>query len=100
MDICGGGAVNRCRIRLQHRMKNGEFTPWGLSWRARITQLWAHGCNLGAYMAQLTPDVAYEQLKRIAGWQLTEEAQRRGGVSWVRPSGRFWRRLPRCIPMR
>jgi TnpA family transposase len=37
----------------------------------------AHGCNLGAYtMAQLTPDVTYEQLKRIADWQLTEEAQR------------------------
>ncbi len=27
-------------------------------------------------MAQLTPDVTYEQLKRIADWQLTEEAQR------------------------
>jgi TnpA family transposase len=37
----------------------------------------AHGCNLGAYtMAQLTPDVTYEQLKRIGDWQLTEEAQR------------------------
>jgi len=37
----------------------------------------AHGCNLGAYtMAQLTPDVTYEQLKRIADWQLTEDTQR------------------------
>jgi Tn3 transposase DDE domain len=37
----------------------------------------AHGCNLGAYtMAQPTPDVTYEQLKRIADWQLIEEAQR------------------------
>jgi TnpA family transposase len=27
-------------------------------------------------MAQLTPDVTYEQLKRIADWQLTEDTQR------------------------
>jgi hypothetical protein len=27
-------------------------------------------------MAQVTPDVTYEQLKRISDWQLTEEAQR------------------------
>ena len=37
----------------------------------------AHDCNLGIYtMAKLTPDVTYEQLKRIGDWQLTEEAQR------------------------
>jgi hypothetical protein len=42
-----------------------------------LAAVMAHGCNLGAYtMAQLTPDVTYEQLKRIADWQLTEEAQR------------------------
>jgi Tn3 transposase DDE domain len=45
---------------------------------AVLAAVMAHGCNLGAYtMAQLTPDVTYEQLKRIADWQLTEEAQRR-----------------------
>ena len=44
---------------------------------AALAAVMAHGCNLGAYtMAQLTPDVTYEQLKRIADWQLTEEAQR------------------------
>jgi hypothetical protein len=44
---------------------------------AVLAAIMAHGCNLGAYtMAQLTPDVTYEQLKRIADWQLTEEAQR------------------------
>jgi len=44
---------------------------------AVLAAVMAHGCNLGAYtMAQLTPDVTYEQLKRIADWQLTEEAQR------------------------
>jgi hypothetical protein len=44
---------------------------------AVLAAVMAHGCNLGAYtMAQLTPDVSYEQLKRIADWQLTEEAQR------------------------
>jgi TnpA family transposase len=44
---------------------------------AVLAAVMAHGCNLGAYtMAQLTPDVTYEQLKRIGDWQLTEEAQR------------------------
>lgn len=44
---------------------------------AVLAAVMAHGCNLGAYtMAQLTPDITYEQLKRIADWQLTEEAQR------------------------
>jgi hypothetical protein len=44
---------------------------------AVLAAVMAHGCNLGAYtMAQLTLDVSYEQLKRIADWQLTEEAQR------------------------
>jgi TnpA family transposase len=42
-----------------------------------LAAVMAHGCNLGVYtMGQLTPDVTYEQLKRIADWQLTEEAQR------------------------
>src|SRR6201997_4548012 len=44
---------------------------------AVLAAVMAHGCNLGVYtMAQLTSDVTYEQLKRIADWQLTEEAQR------------------------
>jgi TnpA family transposase len=44
---------------------------------AVLAAVMAHGCNLGPYtMAQLTPDVTYEQLKRIGDWQLTEEAQR------------------------
>src|SRR5215472_3942665 len=44
---------------------------------AVLAAVMAHGCNLGAYtMAQLTPGVTYDQLKRIADWQLTEEAQR------------------------
>ncbi|MGO9062918.1 MAG: transposase [Candidatus Binataceae bacterium] len=44
---------------------------------AVLAAVMAQGCNLGAYtMAQLTPDVTYEQLKRIGDWQLTEEAQR------------------------
>jgi len=44
---------------------------------AVLAAVMAHGCNLGAYtMAQLTPDLTYEQLKRIGDWQLTEEAQR------------------------
>jgi ferredoxin len=35
--------------------------------RPVLAAVMAHGCNLGAYtMAQLTPDVTYEQLKRIA----------------------------------
>jgi len=35
-----------------------------------LAAIMADGCNLGAYtMAQLTPDVTYEQLKRIADWQ-------------------------------
>ncbi len=42
---------------------------------AVLAAVMAHGCNLAAYtMAQLTPDVTYEQLKRIGDWQLTEEA--------------------------
>jgi hypothetical protein len=45
-------------------------------WTVVLAAVMAHGCNLGAYtMAQLTPYVNYEQLKRIADWQLTEEAQ-------------------------
>jgi len=44
---------------------------------AVLAAVMAHGCNIGAYtMAQLIPDVTYEQLKRIGDWQLTEEAQR------------------------
>jgi TnpA family transposase len=44
---------------------------------AVLAAVMAHGCNLGAYtMAQLTPGVTYDQLKRLADWQLTEEAQR------------------------
>ena len=42
---------------------------------AVLAAVMAHGCNLGAYtMAQLTPGVSYDQLKRIPDWQLTEEA--------------------------
>ena len=41
-----------------------------------LAAVMAHGCNLGVYtMAQLTSDVSYEQLKRIADWQLID----RGG---------------------
>jgi Tn3 transposase DDE domain len=44
---------------------------------AVLAAVMAHGCNLGVYtMAQLTSDVAYDQLKRIGDWHLTEEAQR------------------------
>ena len=44
---------------------------------AVLAAVMAHGCNIGPYtMAQLIPDVTYEQLKRIGDWQLTEEAQR------------------------
>ena len=45
---------------------------------AVLAAVMAHGCNIGSYtMAQLIPDVTYEQLKRIGDWQLTEESQRR-----------------------
>lgn len=49
--------------------------------------------NLGAdTMAQLTPDVTYEQLKRISDWQLT---RRRGGAPW-----RTWlARSPASTPL-
>jgi TnpA family transposase len=51
--------------------------PWPEDICAVLAAVMAHGCNLGPYtMAQLTPDVTYEQLKRIGDWQLTEEAQR------------------------
>ena len=44
---------------------------------AVLAAVMAHGCNIGSYtMAQLIPDVTYEQLKRIGDWQLTEESQR------------------------
>ena len=44
---------------------------------AVLAAVMAHGSNIGSYtMAQLIPDVTYEQLKRIGDWQLTEEAQR------------------------
>jgi len=44
---------------------------------ALLAAVMAHGCNIGSYtMAQLIPDVTYDQLKRIGDWQLTEEAQR------------------------
>lgn len=37
----------------------------------------AHGCNIGPYtMAQMTSGLSYEQIKRVADWQLTPEAQR------------------------
>jgi len=42
-----------------------------------LAAVMAHGCNIGSYtMAQLIPDVTYDELKRIGDWQLTEEAQR------------------------
>ena len=37
----------------------------------------AYGCNIGPFtMARLTDGVTYNQIKRIADWQLSEEAQR------------------------
>jgi TnpA family transposase len=46
---------------------------------AVLAAVMAHGCNIGSFtMAQLVPDVTYEQLKRVGDWQLTEEAQRSG----------------------
>lgn len=42
----------------------------------------ARDFNLAAYtMAQLTPDVTYEQLKRIVDWQLTEAAAQRSALA-------------------
>ena len=53
----------------QERFARGHLRRAGRGHGARL--------QLGAYtMAQLTPDVTYEQLKRIGDWQLTEEAQR------------------------
>jgi TnpA family transposase len=44
---------------------------------AVLATIMAHGCNIGAYtMAQLTSDLSYDQLKRIADWNLTQETQR------------------------
>ena len=44
---------------------------------AIIAAVMANGCNIGAdTMAQLTPSVGYQQIKRITDWQLTQETQR------------------------
>jgi hypothetical protein len=49
-----------------------------------LAAVMAHDFNPGAYtMAQLTPNVTYEQLKRIAEWQLTEGAQRSAVAEFV-----------------
>jgi hypothetical protein len=37
----------------------------------------ANGCNIGPdTMAQLTPKITYQHIKRITDWQLTQETQR------------------------
>lgn len=42
-----------------------------------LAAVMANGCNIGSHtMAQLTPGVTYEQLKRIGDWQLTVDSQR------------------------
>ena len=42
-----------------------------------LTAIMAYGCNIGPFtMARLTEGVTYHQIKRIADWQLSEEAQR------------------------
>lgn len=44
---------------------------------AIIAAVMANGCNIGPdTMAQLTPSVTYQHIKRITDWQLTEETQR------------------------
>ena len=44
---------------------------------AIIAAVMANGCNIGPdTMAQLTPGVIYQQIKRISDWQLTLETQR------------------------
>jgi len=44
---------------------------------AIIAAVMANGCNIGPdTMAKLTPGVAYQQIKRITDWQLTQETQR------------------------
>ena len=44
---------------------------------AIIAAVMANGCNIGPdTMAQLTPGVTYQQIKRITDWQLTQETQR------------------------
>ena len=56
-------------------MQRQEASPEDVC--ALLAAVMAHGCNIGTYtMAQLIPEVTYEQLKRIGDWQLTEEAQR------------------------
>ena len=42
-----------------------------------LATIMAYGCNIGPFtMARLTEGVTYHQIKRIADWQLSEEAQR------------------------
>lgn len=42
-----------------------------------LATIMAYGCNIGPFtMARLTGGVTYHQTKRIADWQLSEEAQR------------------------
>ena len=42
-----------------------------------LATIMAYGCNIGPFtMARLTDGVTYNQIKRIADWQLSEEAQR------------------------
>ena len=42
-----------------------------------LATIMAYGCNVGPFtMAQLTEGITYHQIKRIADWQLSEEAQR------------------------
>ncbi|MFQ5796520.1 MAG: Tn3 family transposase, partial [Candidatus Bipolaricaulia bacterium] len=43
-----------------------------------IATIMAYGCNIGPYtMAQLTPDISYEQINTISDWYLHEETLRR-----------------------
>jgi len=50
-----------------------------------LAAVMANGCNIGAYtMAQLTPGVTYEQLKRVGDWQLTVDTQREALAVLVR----------------
>jgi hypothetical protein len=42
-----------------------------------LATIMAYGCNIGPFtMARLTEGITYHQIKRIADWQLSEEAQR------------------------
>lgn len=42
-----------------------------------LATIMAYGCNIGPFtMARLTEGITYPQIKRIADWQLSEEAQR------------------------